>query len=95
MNCYQCLFKCFRYFLVMLNTLSHNTTRKSKQFLCESKNLGHRMKQHKAKLLYSEKFIDKHDAAKREREIKGWGREKPYFFIKIFLSNISVLYLLN
>ena len=27
-------------------------------------------------LFYSEKFADKHDAAKREREIKGWRREK-------------------
>jgi len=36
------------------------------------------MKQHKAKLLYTEKFADKHDAAKREREIKGWRREKNW-----------------
>jgi predicted GIY-YIG superfamily endonuclease len=33
-------------------------------------NLGHRMKQHKAELLYFEKFANKHDAAKKEREIK-------------------------
>jgi predicted GIY-YIG superfamily endonuclease len=39
------------------------------------------MKQHKAELLYSEKFADKHDAAKREREIKGWGREKKLVLI--------------
>jgi predicted GIY-YIG superfamily endonuclease len=39
------------------------------------------MKQHKAELLYSEKFADKHDAAKREREIKGWGREKKLALI--------------
>ena len=34
------------------------------------------MKQHKAELLYSEKFADKHGAARREHEIKGWRREK-------------------
>jgi putative endonuclease len=38
--------------------------------------IGHRMKQHKAKLLYKESFQDKYLAAKREREIKGWRREK-------------------
>lgn len=32
-------------------------------------NLGHRIKQHKTELLYSEKFANKHDAVKREREI--------------------------
>ena len=44
-------------------------------------NLGHRMKQHKAELLYSGKFANKHDAAKREREIKGWRREKKLVLI--------------
>ena len=39
------------------------------------------MKQHKAKLLYSEEFLDKHDAAKREQEIKGWCREKKLVLI--------------
>jgi putative endonuclease len=38
--------------------------------------LAHRMKQHKAQLLYSESFNDKHLAARREKEIKGWNREK-------------------
>ena len=38
--------------------------------------LEHRMSQHKAILLYSETFEDKHSAAKREREIKGWNRAK-------------------
>ena len=38
--------------------------------------LDHRMVQHKAKLLYSETFDNKFDAAKREREIKGWSRKK-------------------
>ena len=39
-------------------------------------NLGHRMKQHAARLLYTEKYPDKYSAAKRERQIKGWRREK-------------------
>ena len=38
--------------------------------------LGHCMKQHKAVLLYSEPHPDKLSAAKREKEIKGWRREK-------------------
>jgi putative endonuclease len=38
--------------------------------------LSHRMRQHGANLLYSESYDDKHVAAKREKEIKGWSREK-------------------
>lgn len=45
-------------------------------------NLEHRMKQHHAKLLYTEAFEDKHSAAKREKEIKGWRREKKMQLIK-------------
>jgi len=44
-------------------------------------NLGHRMRQHKAELRYSERFVNKHDAVKREREIKGWRREKKLILI--------------
>jgi len=44
-------------------------------------NLGHRMRQLKAELLYFEKFANKHDAVKREREIKGWRREKKLALI--------------
>jgi putative endonuclease len=44
--------------------------------------LDHRIKQHKAILLYSEKYSDKHSAAKRERQIKGWRREKKLALIK-------------
>ena len=44
-------------------------------------NLDHRMKQHNAELLYSEEFADKYAAAKREREIKGWRREKKLALI--------------
>ena len=38
--------------------------------------LNYRMRQHGAKLLYSEANSDKHQAARREREIKGRRREK-------------------
>jgi predicted GIY-YIG superfamily endonuclease len=34
------------------------------------------MKQHMADLLYYERFEDKREAAKRERQIKGWRHEK-------------------
>jgi putative endonuclease len=33
------------------------------------------------KLLYKESFIDKHDAAKREKQIKGWTRNKKMALI--------------
>ena len=39
-------------------------------------NLEHRIRQHGAQLLYAEAHQDKHAAAQREREIKGWRREK-------------------
>ena len=51
--------------------------------------IKHRMKQHKAKLLYTEKFADKHDAAKREREIKGWRREKKLDLIRSSAVSLS------
>ncbi len=39
--------------------------------------IDNRIRQHiYAELLYVEKFQDKNGAAKREREIKGWRREK-------------------
>jgi len=44
--------------------------------------LNHRMKQHKANLLYSEEYPDKHTAAHREREIKGWSRKKKLALIQ-------------
>jgi putative endonuclease len=44
--------------------------------------LDHRMGQHQAKLLYQETFDNKFDAAKREREIKGWSRQKKEALIK-------------
>ncbi len=45
-------------------------------------NLPRRMRQHAAPLLHSEHFQDKHTAARREREIKGWRREKKLALIK-------------
>jgi len=44
--------------------------------------LDHRMRQHQASLLYSEAYEGKHEAAKRERQIKGWSREKKLSLIK-------------
>ena len=55
--------------------------RKGKLYTGITSNLGHRMKQHQAELLYSEKFADKYVAAKREREIKVWRREKKLALI--------------
>ncbi|MCP4629479.1 MAG: GIY-YIG nuclease family protein [bacterium] len=43
--------------------------------------LDHRMNHHKAELLYSESFPDKHTAAKREKQIKGWTRKKKMALI--------------
>ncbi len=44
--------------------------------------LDNRMRQHgHAELLFSEEHQDKKDAAKREREIKGWRREKKLALI--------------
>jgi putative endonuclease len=45
-------------------------------------NLEHRMQQHGAQLHYIESFEDKHLAARREREIKGWRREKKRALIR-------------
>jgi putative endonuclease len=44
--------------------------------------LAHRMQQHQAELLYSEPHSDKQEAARREREIKGWRREKKLALIR-------------
>ncbi|MBE9546787.1 MAG: GIY-YIG nuclease family protein [Proteobacteria bacterium] len=44
--------------------------------------LEHRMKQHQANLLYSEAYENKHEAAIREHQIKGWRREKKINLIK-------------
>ena len=57
--------------------------RKGQLYTGITTDLGHRMKQHQAILLYSELHEDKHEAAKRERQIKGWRREKKLSLIKI------------
>jgi putative endonuclease len=44
--------------------------------------LEHRMRQHKGKLLHREPFQDKRLAARREKEIKGWRRDKKLELIK-------------
>lgn len=44
--------------------------------------LDRRMNQHSAQLLYSEAYQGKHVAARREREIKGWRREKKVALIR-------------
>ena len=41
-----------------------------------------RMQRHGARLLYSEAYPDRHTAARREREIKGWRREKQLTLIR-------------
>ena len=56
--------------------------------------LEHRMRQHKAKLLYTEPFEDKCQAARREREIKGWRRAKKLKLVKdrqVSLSPFTLL----
>ncbi len=45
-------------------------------------NLEHRMMQRKGRLLYRESFEDKRLAAIREKEIKGWRRDKKLELIK-------------
>ena len=44
--------------------------------------LRRRMRQHGAKLLYSESRRGKREAARREKEIKGWRREKKLQLIQ-------------
>jgi predicted GIY-YIG superfamily endonuclease len=44
--------------------------------------LDHRTKQHQAVLLYSEAHPDKTAAAQRERQIKGWRRERKLMLIR-------------
>jgi putative endonuclease len=45
-------------------------------------NIPRRMRQHGASLLYSEHFQDKHAAARREREIKGWRRDRKLALVR-------------
>ena len=50
--------------------------RKGQLYTGITTDLKHRMKQHSADFLYSEQFLEKKEAAIREREIKGWRRDK-------------------
>jgi putative endonuclease len=68
-----------------------------KQFLYTglTNNLVHRLKQHQnyqstftkqykeIKLVYSEKFSNRSDAVAREKEIKGWNKQKKLSLIKL------------
>ena len=56
--------------------------RKGQLYTGITTDLQHRMRQHRAKLLYSEIFQDKHEAALREKQIKGWRREKKLELIR-------------
>ena len=64
-------------------------------------NLVQRIKQHNTgiktmiqpsrrpvKIVYSEKFLTREDAAKREKEIKGWSRNKKQLLIKSLHSEV-------
>lgn len=59
-------------------------------YLCDRKgqlytgittDIPHRMRQHGAELLYCEEHPDRYSAARREKEIKGWRREKKLALI--------------
>ncbi|MCP4717175.1 MAG: GIY-YIG nuclease family protein [Deltaproteobacteria bacterium] len=63
--------------------------RKGQLYTGITTDVGHRMKQHGAELLYKEQFADKFKAAKREREIKGWRREKKLALISMFRVSLS------
>jgi putative endonuclease len=56
--------------------------RKGQLYTGITTDLDHRMRQHKASLLYTEAYEDRHEAARRERQIKGWRREKKLSLIK-------------
>jgi len=38
--------------------------------------VSHRMAQHRAELLYKQEFNSKEEAAKREKQIKGWNKKR-------------------
>ena len=44
--------------------------------------IKHRMRQHKAELLYREEYNSKEEAAEREKQIKGWNRKRKIELIK-------------
>ena len=44
--------------------------------------IKHRMCHHKSELLYKEEYNSKEEAAKREKQLKGWNRRKKIELIK-------------
>jgi putative endonuclease len=56
--------------------------RKAQLYTGITTDLNHRMKQHRAELLYTETFVNKYEAVRREREIKGWSRQKKLNLIE-------------
>jgi putative endonuclease len=56
-------------------------SRKGRLYTGITTDLSHRMRQHQAELLYSETHDDKSQAARREKQIKGWRREKKLALI--------------
>jgi len=61
--------------------ITTNVERRFKEH--QTKNGGWHTKLHKAiKLLYTEQYPTKHKALKREKQIKGWRREKKLNLIK-------------
>jgi putative endonuclease len=55
--------------------------REGKLYTGITTDLEHRMRQHGARLLYSEPHPDRFLAAKRENQIKGWRRDKKMALI--------------
>lgn len=61
--------------------ITNNLERRIKEH--QTKSGGHYTKSHRSiKLLYHEKFLNKAEAAKREKQIKGWRREKKLNLVK-------------
>lgn len=61
--------------------ITNNLERRIKEH--QTKSGGHYTKSHRGiKLLYHEKFLNKAEATKREKQIKGWRREKKLNLIK-------------
>jgi putative endonuclease len=56
--------------------------RKGQLYTGITTDLQHRMVQHGAKLLYHETHPGGHSAARREKEIKGWRRERKLELIR-------------
>jgi len=54
--------------------------------------LSNRMKQHSSpKIIHIEEYQDKHQAAKRERQIKGWNKQKKLNIANLKKPALSVV----